>query len=91
MPLSRSRVTAQGQISIPSEIRRKPGIGPGSVLELDEDGANAVVRRSGRFTSEDIHKATFGDRTPRKRSLEAIKEGIRRYVKRRHARGLYQG
>ena len=87
MPLARSRVTAQGQISIPSEIRRKLGIGPGSVLEWDEEGANVVVRRSGRFSSEDIHKAIFGDRTPRKRSLEAMKEGIRRYVRKRYASG----
>jgi bifunctional DNA-binding transcriptional regulator/antitoxin component of YhaV-PrlF toxin-antitoxin module len=27
-----SKVTAQGQISVPAEVRRQPGVGPGSVL-----------------------------------------------------------
>lgn len=38
MAIAHSKVTAQGQISVPSEVRRKLGIGPGSVLEWDEDG-----------------------------------------------------
>jgi len=33
MTILHSKVTAQGQISVPAEIRRKLGIGPGSVLE----------------------------------------------------------
>ncbi|MGN6730352.1 MAG: AbrB/MazE/SpoVT family DNA-binding domain-containing protein, partial [Candidatus Binatia bacterium] len=36
MALAQSKVTAQGQISVPAEVRRKLGIGPGSVLEWDE-------------------------------------------------------
>ena len=31
MSLPQSKVTAQGQISVPAEIRRKLGIGPGSI------------------------------------------------------------
>jgi len=38
MALARSRLTAQGQISVPAEIRRKLGVGPGSVLEWHEEG-----------------------------------------------------
>jgi AbrB family looped-hinge helix DNA binding protein len=86
MALARSKLTAQGQISIPVSVRRKLGIGPGSVLEWDEEGENIVVRRAGGFSSEDIHKALFGARTPKRRSLEELKEGIRRYVRSRHAR-----
>ena len=43
MALAHSKVTAQGQISVPSDIRRKLGIGPGSVLEWDEEGDKIVV------------------------------------------------
>ena len=32
MASARSKVTAHGQISVPAEVRRKLGIGPGSVL-----------------------------------------------------------
>lgn len=79
-----SRVTAQGQISVPAEIRRKLGIGPGSVLEWEEDGERVVVRKAGRFSSEDIHRAVFA-RPPKPRKLEELKEGIRRHIKGKHA------
>jgi len=35
MVLAESKLTAQGQISVPAEVRRKLGLGPGSVLEWD--------------------------------------------------------
>jgi AbrB family looped-hinge helix DNA binding protein len=86
MAIAQSKVTAQGQISIPARIRQKLGIGPGSVLEWDEQGDNIVVRRAGKYTSEDIHKAVFPEGPPPKKSLEELKEGIRLYMKKRHAR-----
>ena len=85
MALAHSKLTAQGQISVPAEVRRRLGIAPGSVLEWDEQGSAIVVRRAGRFTSEDIHRALF-KKPPRPRTLADLKEGIRRYMRRRHAR-----
>jgi AbrB family looped-hinge helix DNA binding protein len=87
MAVAHSKVTAQGQISIPMDVRRKLGIGPGSVLEWEEEGAQMVVRRAGRFSSEDIHRALFGARTPETRRLEELKAGIGQYIRKRHARG----
>ena len=87
MEIAHSKVTAQGQISVPVDVRRKLGIGPGSVLEWEEDGDKMVVRRAGRFSSEDIHRALFGARTPEKRSAGELREGIRRYARKRYARG----
>lgn len=86
MGIARSKVTAQGQISVPLDVRRKLGVGPGSVLEWEEDGSRMVVSRAGRFSSEDIHRALFGKRTPKKRTLKELKEGIVRYARKRHAR-----
>jgi AbrB family looped-hinge helix DNA binding protein len=86
MALARSRVTAQGQISVPADVRRKLGIGPGSILEWDEEDNKVVVRRAGRFSSEDIHNALFGGKKPQKRSLDDLKEGIRQYARQRYAR-----
>lgn len=85
MALAQSKLTAQGQISVPAEVRRKLGIGAGSVIEWDEKGESILVRRAGRYTSRELHDAIF-PRPPKKRSGEEIKEGIKRYVKRRHAR-----
>ncbi|MGP8244262.1 MAG: AbrB/MazE/SpoVT family DNA-binding domain-containing protein [Bryobacteraceae bacterium] len=86
MAIARSKLTAQGQISVPADVRRKLGIGPGSVLEWEDDGGKIVVRRAGRFSSEDIHRMSFGVRPPAVRTLEEMREGIRRYARGRHAR-----
>ena len=86
MAVAHSKVTSQGQISVPIDIRRKLGIGPGSISEWDEVGDQIVVRRSARFTSEDIHRALFPERAPKSRTVDDMKEGIRRRVRERHAR-----
>jgi AbrB family looped-hinge helix DNA binding protein len=86
MALAHSKVTAQGQISVPADVRRKLGIVPGSILEWDEEGEKIIVRRSARFTSQDIHRALFPKQAPEPRTLDDMKEGIRRRVRERHAR-----
>jgi len=85
MALPQSKVTAQGQISVPSEIRRKLGIGPGSVLEWDDEGDRVVVRRAGRYSSEEIHRAVFRSK-PKRRELGDLKQGISRLMREKHAR-----
>jgi antitoxin PrlF len=80
-----SKLTAQGQISVPAEVRRRLGIGPGSILEWEQEGGKIVVRRASRYTSEDVHRALFPE-APRPRTLAELKAGAPRYVKGRHAR-----
>jgi antitoxin PrlF len=84
MAHAHSKLTAQGQISVPASIRRKLGVGPGSVLEWDDDGEHVIVRRAGRHSSTDVHRALFPT-APKPRTLVEIKDGIRRYMKRRRA------
>jgi bifunctional DNA-binding transcriptional regulator/antitoxin component of YhaV-PrlF toxin-antitoxin module len=60
---------------IPAAVRRKLGVGSGSVLEWEEDGDRVVVRKAGRFSSEDIHKAIF-PKAPRTRTLRELKEAV---------------
>jgi bifunctional DNA-binding transcriptional regulator/antitoxin component of YhaV-PrlF toxin-antitoxin module len=67
-------------------VRRKLGIGPGSILEWDEEDSNILVRRAGTFSSEDIHRELFSSKPPRKRTVSELKEGIRRYLRKRQAR-----
>jgi AbrB family looped-hinge helix DNA binding protein len=86
MPIARSKVTAQGQISVPVDVRRKLGVGPGSILEWDEFGGKIVVRRVGGSTFEDIHRRLFGKRKPKKVSVEEIKDAIAQHVSERYAR-----
>jgi AbrB family looped-hinge helix DNA binding protein len=56
MTIGQSKVAAQGLISVPAEVRKKLGIGPGSVLEWHEQDGQVIVRRTGRFSSGDMHK-----------------------------------
>jgi AbrB family looped-hinge helix DNA binding protein len=85
MAIAHSRLTAQGQISVPAAVRRKLGIGPGSTLEWHEEGEKVVVRRVGRFTSADLHGAVFA-KPLRRRSLLELKAGLEAHAKKRHAR-----
>lgn len=81
------KITSQGQISVPRDIRKKLGVGPGSILEWQEEGDRIVVRRSGAFDSEDIHRALFPSGEPKPKSVKELKEGIREYARKRYARG----
>ena len=84
MATAHSKITAQGQISVPAKVRRKLGVGPGSVIEWDDDGERVVVRRGGRFTSEDVHRSLFPT-PPKPRTLAELKEGVRRHIRGRRA------
>jgi hypothetical protein len=41
-------------------------------------------KRAGRYTSEDVHEVLF-EEAPEPKTLEELKEGVRRYMKSRHA------
>jgi antitoxin PrlF len=86
MALAHSRLTAQGQISVPAEIRKKLGVGPGAVLEWDEENGQVVVRRAGRYSSEDIHRALFQKKRVEPKTVDEMKAGIARHIKGRYAR-----
>ena len=85
MVLAQSKLTAQGQLSVPAEVRRKLGIGPGSVLEWEADGERVVIRRVGRYSSEEVHRSLFPAPPPAKTLVE-LKDGVRRHVRTRRAR-----
>jgi len=86
MAIASSKLTAQGQVSVPAEVRRRLGLGPGSVLEWEEDGDKVVVRRAGTHSSEELHAALFPQGAPSHRSLAELKAGLRQAAKKRHAR-----
>ena len=86
MALAQSKVTAQGQISVPAQVRRKLGIGPGSVLEWGEEGDRVIVRKAGRYSSKNIHQALFPNQPPKSKKIKEFDEGIQRYMKAKHAR-----
>ena len=82
--MAQSKLTAQGQISVPAEIRKKLGVGRGSVLEWDERDSQVIVRRAGTYSSSDIHAVLFGSQKPT--PVADIKAGIRKHMRKKHAR-----
>lgn len=85
MVITHSKLTDQGAV-IPAEILQRLGVGPGAVLEWEEDEHQIIVRRASRYTSEDIHQALFST-PPKAHTTKEMEEGIRKHIKERHARG----
>jgi antitoxin PrlF len=86
MAIAHSRLTAQGQISVPAEVRKRLGVGPGAVLEWDEENGQVVVRRAGRYTSQEVHSVLFAGESPAPKTVDQMKEGVRRFIRGKHAR-----
>ena len=79
-----SKITSQGQVSVPAKIRKKLGLTPGSILEWDEEGGQVIVRRAVRYSSEDSHNALFKKPPKRKSDIE-LKDGIIEHIRERYA------
>lgn len=86
MSIARSKITSQGQISVPARVRQKLGVGPGSILSWEESDGQIVVRRLGGYSSEEIHRAVFSRGEPKAKSLEELKSGLKRHIAKKHAR-----
>jgi AbrB family looped-hinge helix DNA binding protein len=84
MTSSTSRVTAQNQISIPAEVRRRFRIAPGTELVWEERDGVLVVRLK-RFTLDDLRELC-ADRPVRRRSLAAIRKERDRALRAKHGR-----
>ena len=89
MRIAHSKLTSQGQISVPAEVRRRLGLEPGSVIEWIDEGGQVVVRPVGRFDSEDIHKALFPDGPAARVDVKDMKSAVGDLARKRRARGRY--
>jgi antitoxin PrlF len=85
MSRPQSKITAQGQLSVPAEIRRELGVGPGSVVEWETNDGSAVVRKVGKYSSEDIHRAVFKT-PPKPHTIDEMKAAIGNHLRKKHAR-----
>jgi len=75
MSLPQSKVTAQGQISVPAEVRKKLGVGPGSVLEWHESDGGVVVRRAGVSVPPMSTTRDFPQGAPKGKSVPYVTHG----------------
>ncbi len=80
-----TRITSQGQVSVPAAIRKSLGLTPGSLIEWVVNGDEVIVRRSGRLDSQAMHDAIFQGRKPKSNGMTK-EEGIASYMREKHAR-----
>jgi antitoxin PrlF len=82
-----TKLTSQGQVSVPAAIRHLLALTPGSAIVWTEDNGRISVQRAVKYTSEDIHQALFGaGERPEPKTLRELKQGIKTYIKNKHAR-----
>jgi len=80
----RSKLTSQGQVSVPAAVRRKLGLRPGGTLEWVEEDGRIVVRRAVRHDSAAVHAALFPEGVPTRKALAELKQGVTVAMRRRH-------
>ena len=56
------------------------------MLEWEERKDEIVVRRAGKYSSADIHAAIFAGHAAAPTTVTELKDGIRRHMRKRHAR-----
>jgi AbrB family looped-hinge helix DNA binding protein len=86
---AQTKLTTQGQVSVPAAFRNLMGLTPGSILEWTQDGDTVRVRRAVKHSSLEVHQALFpqGSATAPAKTLDELKQGIRQHMHLRHAGG----
>ena len=90
MQKTQTKLSSQGQVSVPAAVRSFLHLMPGSVLIWSQDGDRVVVERATRHTTSEVHKALFAGASstsppPPAKTLVELKQGIRQRTQRRHA------
>ncbi len=84
-----SKLTSQGQVSVPASVRNFLHLIPGSALIWTQEGERVVVERAKRHSTEEVHQALFSEGPPGTepaKTLGELKQGIRQRMQKRHAR-----
>jgi bifunctional DNA-binding transcriptional regulator/antitoxin component of YhaV-PrlF toxin-antitoxin module len=84
MSIAKSRITAQGQVTIPVAVMRLFGLAPGEVIQWDTLNGHLVVEKAGQFSLADVQKALQIPKGIRKTD-EQIREGIKAKMRAKHA------
>lgn len=82
-----TKLTSQGQVSVPAAVRQFLSLTPGSVLVWTEEEGRIMVERAVRHSTVEVHHALFAGAPvsgPAK-TLTELKQGIRQHMQRRHA------
>ena len=59
-----SKLTSQGQVSVPAAVRQFLSLTPGSVLVWTEEEGRITVERAVRHSTAEVHQALFAGSAP---------------------------
>ena len=83
-----TKLSSQGQVSVPAPVRNFLHLIPGSVLVWTQEGDRIVVERAKRHSTAEVHQALFSGAAPSAgpaKTLAELKQGVRQRMLRRHA------
>ena len=84
MSLAQSKITAQGQVSIPVSVMRQFGLAPGEVINWETQGGQLVIEKAGLYSLADVQSALELPRGLPKTAAQ-IREGIQARMRAKHA------
>ncbi len=85
MSLARSRITAQGQVSVPAAVMRKFGFAPGDFIDWDVRDGMLTVRKVGKYSLGDVATALDLQEGVLHKTGPELLEGVKERMRRRHA------
>ena len=83
-----TKLTTQGQVSVPAAVRKFLNLTQGSVLVWTEEAGRITVERAVRHSTAEVHEALFAGNPPARapgKTLSELKQGIRQHMQRKHA------
>ena len=82
-----SKLTTQGQVSVPASVRQFLSLSPGATMLWVQEGERVWVERAVTHTTTDVHQALFGNSAPKQTAdTPDTKQAIRSFIKKKHAR-----
>jgi antitoxin PrlF len=85
--IAESRLTTQGQISVPAEVRRRLGVAPGGSISWEQlDSGDIVVRRAGKLSFDEVRARFAHLRPARPVSVEQMDAAVAKRIAARRGR-----
>jgi bifunctional DNA-binding transcriptional regulator/antitoxin component of YhaV-PrlF toxin-antitoxin module len=84
MGLAQSRITAQGQVSIPVSVMRMFGLAPGEVITWKIQDGQLLIEKAGQYSLKDVRAALALPKGAPKTD-EELREGIKARMRAKHA------
>ena len=89
MQKTQTKLTSQGQVSVPAAVRSFLHLIPGSVLAWSQVGDRIVVERAKRHSTAEVHQALFAGGPAAggsAKTLAELKQGLKQAIRQRRPR-----